>query len=247
VKGVILAAGTASRLRPLTDATPKCLLPLGGGTLLGRTLDNLAAAGIRNVVIVTGYLEDQIRRYVRDRGTGLRTEFISNPVYASTNNIYSLWLAREAVRESGLVLLDSDILFGPSVLPTLLGAGAPAALAVKTGIALGDEEIKVEADAGRRVLTIGKHVPPERAMGESIGIEAFTPAVMEALLDALERQVVAEGRVDIFYEAAFQDLIDRGGSILAVDIGEAPAVEIDTIEDFRRAERDVLPLLPESR
>lgn len=247
MKGVILAAGIASRLRPLTDATPKCLLPLGGGTLLGRTLDNLAAAGLREVVIVTGYLEDQIRGYVRDRGPGLRTEFITNPVYASTNNIYSLWLAREAVRDSGLVLLDSDILFDPSVLPKVLGAGAPAALAVKTGLELGEEEIKVEVDGAGRVRTIGKHVPPARAMGESIGIEVFAPAAMPALLAALEGKVVAEGRRDVFYEAAFQDMIDRGGEMLAVDIGGALAVEIDTIDDFRRAERDVLPLLPKSR
>jgi choline kinase len=247
VKGVILAAGLASRLRPLTDAAPKCLLPLGGGTLLGRTLDNLAAAGLNDVVIVTGYREDQIRAYVGGRGTGLRVEFITNPVFASTNNIYSLWLARDAVRESGLVLLDSDILFEPSVLPKVLGLGAPAALAVKAGGELGEEEIKVEVDGAGRVRTIGKHVPPSRAMGESIGIEAFAPAAMPALLAALEGKVVAEGRRDVFYEAAFQDMIDRGGEMRAVDIGESLAVEIDTVEDFRRAERDVLPLLPESR
>ncbi len=247
MKGVILAAGVASRLRPLTESPPKCLLPLGGGTLLGRPLDNLAAAGLREVVIVTGYLEDQLHRYVRGRATGLRCELISNPVYDTTNNIYSLWLARDAVRESGLVLLDSDILFDPSVLPAVLASGAPAALAVKCGLELGEEEIKVEVDGAGRVRTIGKHVPPARAMGESIGIEVFRPAAMPALLAALEGKVVGEGRRDVFYEAAFQDMIDRGGEMRAVDIGGALAVEIDTIDDFRRAERDVLPLLPESR
>jgi choline kinase len=247
MKGVILAAGIASRLRPLTDSTPKCLLPLGGGTLLGRTLDNLAAAGIRDVVIVTGYLEEQICGYVAAHHAGLRTTFIRNDVYASTNNIYSLWLAREEVRREGMVLLDSDILFDPSVIPAVLGANAPAGLAVKTGLELGEEEIKVEVDHRMHVRTIGKHVPPALAAGESIGIEVFSPAALDRLFAAMERKVVAEGQVNVFYEAAFQDMIDDGGTILAVDIGEALAVEIDTVEDFRRAERDVLPRLPRTR
>ncbi|MCX6560315.1 MAG: phosphocholine cytidylyltransferase family protein [Candidatus Aminicenantes bacterium] len=247
MKGVILAAGIASRLRPLTDATPKCLLPLGGSTLLGRTLDNLAAAGIRDIVIVTGYLEDQIRRYVGANHAGLKTTFIRNDVYASTNNIYSLWLAREAVRREGMVLLDSDILFDPSVLPAVLGADAPAGLAVKTGRELGEEEIKVEVDDLMHVRMIGKHVPPDLAAGESIGIEVFSPAAMERLFAAMERKVVAEGQVNVFYEAAFQAMIDAGGTIMAVDIGDALAIEIDTIDDFRRAERDILPQLPRTR
>ncbi len=243
MKAVILAAGVASRLRPWTDATPKCLLPLGGGTLLGRTLDALEAGGVRDVVLVTGYLEEQIRRYVAERSSGMRVAFVRNDVYASTNNIYSLWLARAAVLGGSMLLLDSDILFDPAIIPALLAADAPAGLAVKTGLELGEEEIKVEVDGARRILTIGKHVPPASAMGESIGIEVFRPPALAALFRSMERIVVGQGRRDVFYEAAFQDMIDDGGTILAVDIGQAAAMEIDTIEDFRRAERDVLPLL----
>ena len=247
MKAVILAAGVASRLRPWTDHTPKCLLPLGGGTLLGRTLDALEAGGVRDVVLVTGYLEDQVRRYVGERGSEMRAEFVRNDVYATTNNIYSLWLAGPSVLGGSMLLLDSDILFDPAVIPALLAAKAPAGLAVKTGLELGEEEIKVEVDAARRVRTIGKHVPPASAMGESIGIEVFRPRALTELFLSMERIVEGRGRRDVFYEAAFQDMIDRGETILAVDIGPAAAVEIDTIEDFRRAERDVLPLLPPPR
>ena len=247
MKGVILAAGVASRLHPFTRTRPKCLLPMGGSTLLGRTLDNLEAAGVRDIVIVTGYLEDQIRRYVGEGFSHLRVTFVTNEVYASTNNIYSLWLAKDEVVRDGMVLLDGDILFDHHILTALLESGHPDVLAVKTGSVLGEEEIKVEVDADRRVRTIGKHIPPGQAFGESIGIEVFSPSALAGLYRALENKVVHEGAVDVFYEAAFQDWIDDGGTITAVDIGARLAIEIDTIDDFRKAEKDVLPFLPKLR
>lgn len=247
MKGVILAAGVASRLHPFTLTRPKCLLPIGGSTLLGRTLDNLEAAGVRDVVIVTGYLEDQIRRYVGEGFPQLRVTFITNEVYASTNNIYSLWLAKDEVAGEGMVLLDGDILFDHHILTALLESGYPDVLAVKSGFLLRDEEMKVETDAAGRIVTISKDIAPARAVGESIGIEVFSPAVLPGLFDIIERKVVGEAAVDVYYEAAFQDWIDRGGTLRAVDIGDRLAMEIDTLDDFRTAERDVLPLLPPLR
>jgi choline kinase len=137
MKGVILAAGTASRLRPLTDNTPKCLLSIGGEAILGRTLDNLSAAGIDEIVIVTGYLAPLVRRYAAEKFPGLRLTFIHNDVYAATNNIYSLWLAKEEVFRSGMLLLDSDIIFDGKILEALLDSGHTDCLAVKTNIILG--------------------------------------------------------------------------------------------------------------
>jgi len=247
MKGVILAAGVASRLHPFTLTRPKCLLPIGGSTLLGRTLDNLEAAGVRDVVIVTGYLEDQIRRYIGEGFPQLRVTFITNEVYASTNNIYSLWLAKDEVAGEGMLLLDGDILFDHHILTALLESGYPDVLAVKSGFLLRDEEMKVETDAAGRIVTISKNIAPARAVGESIGIEVFSPAVLPGLFDIIERKVVGEAAVDVYYEAAFQDWIDRGGTLRAVDIGDRLAMEIDTVDDFRTAERDVLPLLPPLR
>lgn len=244
MKAVILAAGVASRLRPLTEATPKCLLPLGDSTFLGRILASLEADGVRDVVLVTGYLEDQIRAYVGDRFPGLRTVFITNPVYASTNNIYSFWLALDAVRGDGFFLLDGDILFDPGILPLLRRSAAPAALAVRTRGDWGDEEIKVELAAGRRIRRIGKHVLPALAFGESIGIEIFRPEAWPGLHGAMENKVVGEKAVNVYYEHAFQDWIDGGAAFEAVDIGTLAAAEIDTVEDYERAGRDILPLLP---
>jgi len=243
MKGVILAAGISSRLRPLTDTTPKCLLSIGGETILGRTLNNLTACGIHDVVIVGGFLEDQVRSYVSGHFPGLGVEFLTNDVYASTNNIYSLWLTKPAVLEHGMILLDSDILFEDHILQALLRSGYESCLAVNTDIRLGDEEIKVAVDRHNRIQAISKEVPPGQAIGESIGIELFAPSTLKTLFEILDRKIIQDKAVNEFYEAAFQEVVDRGGEIYAVDVGMYKAIEIDTVEDLLAAERDILPYL----
>jgi choline kinase len=247
MKGVILAAGISSRLRPLTDTTPKCLLSIGGETILGRTLNNLTACGIRDVVIVGGYLEDQLRSYVSGNFPGLGVKFLTNEVYASTNNIYSLWLTKPDVLEHGMILLDSDIIFEDRIIQALVRSGYDNCLAVNTKTRLGDEEIKVAVDRHNRIHVIGKEVPPGGAIGESIGIELFAPSMLKTLFDVLDRKIVHEKAVNEFYEAAFQEVINRGGEIYAVDVGMYKAIEIDTAEDLITAEKDILPYLPPSK
>lgn len=95
--GVILAAGMAKRLRPLTDNSPKCLLRVGERSLLQRTVDALIAGGIDELVVVTGYLRNLIEDFLKANYPQLKISFIDNPDYATTNNIYSLWLAIEIV------------------------------------------------------------------------------------------------------------------------------------------------------
>lgn len=98
MKAIILAAGIASRLRPLTDHKPKCLLEIRKQCLLGRAIDGLIFNGIREVIIVTGYLQEQIIGFVQGHYPDLKVEYIYNEKYASTNNIYSLWLAKDKIR-----------------------------------------------------------------------------------------------------------------------------------------------------
>ena len=90
MKGIILAAGIASRLRPITDNMPKCLLKIGDQLILERTLNNLLKNGIDDIVIVTGYLEESNKRILLKLNfPELKVEYITNEIYNSTNNIYS--------------------------------------------------------------------------------------------------------------------------------------------------------------
>jgi choline kinase len=240
---VILAAGVASRLRPLTDHTPKCLLRLGEKTILQRTVDNLLANGITEFVVVTGYLREQIEQFMREQWPELDVTFIHNPVYDSTNNIYSLWLTRDVMEGKDMLLLDSDILFDRRIVGALLASPHPNCIALNTDIEVGEEEIKVRLAADGRILDMNKIMPVEFAVGESIGIERFSADWVRHLFTVLERMITVEKRVNIFYEAAFEEVIAEGGKLFPVDISAWPCMELDTVEDFHAAERGILPAL----
>jgi len=234
MKAVILAAGIASRLRPLTDNTPKCLLKVGEKNILQLTIENLLANNINDLVIVTGYLEQQIKDFIAAVFPQLKVNYIYNDVYESTNNIYSLWLAKEALLGNEMLLLDSDIIFDSEIIATLLNSGYENCLALKRHN-VSDEEIKVKADSNGRVLEISKILPPSMAIGESIGIEKFGISSLYKLFEIIDRKVIEEKMHNIFYEVAFEEMIKEGGNIFIVDTTKYICMEIDTATDLQTA------------
>ena len=233
--GVILAAGMAKRLRPLTDERPKCLLKVGERTLLQRTVDGMIAAGIRELVVVTGYRANMIRDFLTEMYPKLTIHFIDNPDYAHNNNIFSLWLTRPYTDGRDFLLMDSDILCDPAIIPTVINVG-DSALALNRH-ELGEEEMKVVADGEGRITEISKTCRPEDAAGESVGIERMTADYSIALFRELEQMIEREGLIDIFYERAFERLIPQGHTFRIVDTTELFSIELDTPEDFENAQR----------
>lgn len=241
---VILAAGVASRLRPLTDDKPKCLLEVGGRTLLQRAVDALTTAGIDELVVVTGYRGEMIRRFLNEHYNlmplsflpsegRLTVHFVDNPDYATTNNIYSLWLTRPYVNGQDFLLLDSDILFDSAVVEKVLQADGTV-LALNRH-ELGEEEIKVIVDEEGKVVQLSKTCPIEKAIGESIGIEKITADYSLALFDELKLMINGEKLSNVFYELAFERLIPKGHRFGVVDTTEHFSMELDTPEDFETA------------
>lgn len=233
--GVILAAGMAKRLRPLTDERPKCLLSVGERTLLERTVDAQRAAGITEWVVVTGYRQEMIRSFLKEHYPQLVFHFIDNPDYAHNNNIFSLWLTRPYTDGKDFLLMDSDILFDPQILPRVLSEeGSVLAL---NRHELGEEEIKVIVDADNRVTEISKVCSISQAIGESVGVEKMTASYSTALFRELEQMIVHEGLIDIFYERAFERLIPQGHTFRIVDTTDLFSIELDTVEDFENAKK----------
>jgi choline kinase len=244
MRGIILAAGVASRLRPLTNTTPKCLLKVGGKTILEQTIEGLIQNGIRDIVIVTGYLADQIRLFMAGKFPDLQVTYVHNPQYETTNNIFSLWLTREHVLGHDMLLLDSDIVFDPRIIGLLVRSGHETCLAVRSDHKLGQEEIKVRVQSDGTIAAIGKEIEPREAIGESIGIELFGASFVRELFNILDRMIVTEQRVNIFYEVAFEEAVNLGLPIVPVDVGGFRCMEIDTAEDLERAALEVVPFLP---
>ena len=233
MKTVILAAGAGSRLKPLTDDTPKCLLKVGGKCILEMTVENLLATNNSDIIIVTGYLENKIREFLGKRFPQLKIAYINNSFYASTNNILSLWLAKDAVLGDDMMMMDSDIVFDKRIITKLQNSGYRNCLALKQHD-VHDEEIKVKTDPQGRVIEISKEVNLSEAAGESIGIEIFGKEALKELYFILDRKVVTEKEVNQFYEAAFQELSEN--DLYIVDTTEYFCMEIDTEEDLNTAQ-----------
>ena len=232
----------AKRLRPLTDTKPKCLLEVGGKTLLERTVRAMQQAGITEFVVVTGYRADQIRDFLtawssscaQQGGASTHFTFLHNADYEHNNNIYSLWMAGEVVRGRDFLLMDSDILCDPAAVVRIAQQAEPA-LALNRH-ECGEEEIKIIVDADNRITEINKTCNPALAIGESVGIEKMTAAYSTALYKELDKMIQDEGLVDVFYERCFERLIPQGHTFRVVDTTSYFSYELDTPEDFQKAQ-----------
>jgi choline kinase len=240
MRAIILAAGMASRLRPLTDNTPKCLLKIGERSLLQRSIDALTSNGIKEIVIVTGYLHNQIEDFVKQQYPSLDVTFIHNGVYDSTNNIYSLWLARPKADGEEILLLDSDLLYDPEIITRILNTKAENILTLIRHD-LGEEEMKIVTDGGSegKITEISKTCSPSDAIGESLGIEMMGKSYTSALYQELEPMMNQEHLENVFYEKAFERLIPKGHTFKVLDVTDLFSCELDTVEDFQNAKEKI--------
>lgn len=237
MKCVILAAGMAMRLRPLTTETPKCLLKVGGRSLLERSMDALIDCGCRDFVIVTGFKREKIEAFIRTRyGSTVNVAFIHNELYETTNNIYSLWLAIDGVGEEPILLLDSDLLYDSGIVKEMLDCREENALALIRHD-LSEEEMKVVVDEAMRITEINKTCDPKSAAGESLGIEKMGKPYVTALHAELGDMMQEESLRNVFYEKAFERLIAKGHSFTIKDVTNFRSMELDTVDDFKTAEK----------
>ena len=120
---IILSAGRGSRLLPLTEDLPKCLLPIGLTTVLGMQLDTLFNAGIEKVSVVTGFNAKMVEAEINARPSGPKVKIIYNPFYQVADNLASCWMARKEMKPDFL-LINGDTLFSPELLEKVLSAPA---------------------------------------------------------------------------------------------------------------------------
>lgn len=238
MQAVILAAGLAKRLKPLTNDIPKCLLDINGSNILNHIINNIVKVGVSDFIFVLGFKANMIEEYVKKNFEYIKSKFILNPDYPNNNNSYSLWLTKNEVKND-ILLLDSDIIFDKLILKKLLESGYHTCLALKNHIA-DEEQIKVLLDSNNRILKIGKDVDIKKSAGESIGIEKLSKEFLKEMYKILDRKILEENNVNEFYEVTFQELIDRNIDLFnmyAVDISEYECIEIDTLEDFNKAKK----------
>jgi len=242
MKAIILAAGIGRRLSPLTDRTPKCLLSVGGKSLLERMLSSLSEVGIEEAVLVIGHLKELIQERIGTTFSGLTVRYIENPAY-SRGSIRSLWHARGELRHDSLVM-DADVLFPTALLHRLLSASSASALCLDQAFTDSGEEMKLFAQADR-VVAISRKAPacPYDRVGEGVGFMKCAAPHGELLASLLE-EMLRNGA-----DGDYEDVIDRllrQVHVGWVAVNGLPWTEVDFPEDLRRAQEEILPRIEES-
>lgn len=236
VKAIILAAGNGSRLSPLTDNTPKCLLDISGSTILEYQLVMLAGCGIKEVVLVGGFCVEKLtefaRRYVTMHGLDIKLTVITNREYKKTNNLYSLWLAKDEMT-SDFIVLNADNVFARDTLIRVLDEQRfDVSLAIHRHDRYDNEDMKVRI-FGDRVVEISKQVDNHLADGESIGLRIFRNGGVTAFRQALDRAMMEDRMRNQYFVKAIGHLIETGCNVGYVDVSSNLYLELDFHEDLK--------------
>ena len=231
MQAVILVAGVGSRLGRLVNDKPKCLLDVGGITILDYQINQLInTINIKpsKIFVVGGYKFETLK-YLEDKKINL----IYNPKYQEYNNIYSFYLINEYVKED-FILLNGDTLFHPDILKNLGNIGKGTYFVVDNSKRLGEEEMKVLIKEGR-ILRFGKDIPLEYANGEYIGIAKFDIKDAWIIFNKI-KELIKQGITDIWYEIGINYVLNK---IIAKPIytNGLPWIEVDTPEDYKVAKQ----------
>ncbi|MEP7151520.1 MAG: phosphocholine cytidylyltransferase family protein [Nitrospira sp.] len=239
MRAVILAAGVGKRLWPVTQHKPKCLIEIGGQTLLSRYLEVLASLQIRDVTIVVGYKQEMIRAAVGTQHRGVSISYLVNEEF-HRGSISSLWIARSALSDD-VVIMDADVLFHREILRCLVASPFTNCLLMDDTVKQTGEECMVVV-AGGRVIALSKKLPERYDVaGEGVGFLKVRRADTAHVIGSL-KGYIDQGRWEMEYEDGllqyFQDV-----KVGHEKIGGLPWTEIDFPEDITRAEREILPRL----
>jgi HAD superfamily hydrolase (TIGR01450 family) len=234
MKAVILAAGIGSRLRPITDKKPKTLIEVNGKAMLGYILDALQDSSIKEIGVCTGYRESLIKEYCCSNYPQLSFSFFSNCEYAVTNNMYSLYLAKEFL-DDDFLLMNADLVFSKSIIERLM---MTTGTIVPVDVGLYDEEsMKVTLNDRGFISGISKKISRESCYGSSIDIYRISARHIITILEAMHQIIDIQMERNQWTEVMFDQLF-RNGLIEAMplDIKGEAWYEIDTYEDLSNAE-----------
>ena len=232
MKALILAAGYGSRLAPLTDTLPKSLVPVNGKPILFKQIDNLYDCGVNDITVISGYRANMLEAAVHDRFRDVK--IIESADYRETNNMYSAYLAREAMAGDDFLMMNADVFFDASVIEALLAFDAPDAIVTDIGFYL-EESMKVIEDGTGRLIHISKQIAPEEALGASIDVYKFSAEGGAAFFRKCAEYIEEKKELKLWSEVALDAILSE--VVFRACPLKGRWFEIDNHDDLAAAER----------
>ena len=234
MKAIIVAAGCARRMNPMTDRIPKCMIELNGKKIVEFQIEVLRSCGINEIVIITGHG----REYIKDF---LKQNFLEiyNPQYSKFGNLTSYASAYNQVY-GDFISLYSDIIFAPSLLTKLLKANGDICIALEQKVC-DEEDMKVNVK-NRKIVRFGKNIAPDDAFGEFIGIFKANMRGASLIRKELAKHI-NKNDLDHDFNIVFDNLIRQGEEITYCKINGELWVEIDCLDDLKFTKKEILPYL----
>ena len=230
---LLLAAGTGSRLFPLTKNSPKCLTLVNEISILDRLINNLKSQGFKRLIIVTGHKKEGIMSYLGNKTGDIHIEYVHSPLYKTTNNIYSLWMARHSIKEP-FVLFESDLVLNSNLLNDMVYPNRMAIARMQPWL----DGTTVSIDHANKVTQFqkGTNTPHTDTRYKTVNIYSFSLLAWQAVAEQLD-QHITEGNVNCYYETVFAEMVDNKSLIFdSINFDHHPWYEIDNAKDLARAE-----------
>ena len=203
MKALILAAGLGTRLAPITDDKPKSLVPVNGKPILFKQIENLLKNGITDITIVSGYKADILEKAVHELYPEIK--IIEDTDYATTNNMYSAYIARKAVENDSFLMMNADVFYDTSVITELLAYESDNAIVTDIGRYL-KESMKVVEKNGR-LVKISKTIMSEDSFGVSIDVYKLSKEGGKAFFDKCAEYIEEKKELKMWSEVALNDIL----------------------------------------
>jgi choline kinase len=232
VKATILAAGVGSRLRPLTDAMPKCMVPVAGRPILGWQIGAYLDAGVRDITVVAGYRAQDVVTYCGQFGRAVTV--VLNEAYDRTNNMVSLRLALRGREAEPVMIGNGDVVFDASIASAMVSDVRTNLIAVQPGQYI-EESMKVTIGDDGRIASLSKAIARESAFGVSIDLYRFSGDAISAICRAAD-DMIEKGHANLWTEVAI-DAVLPDVPVHPFDIGGRRWIEVDNHTDLADGER----------
>lgn len=230
MRAILISAGKGTRLYPLTKNTPKCLIQFGNGeTILENQINTLKKCGIKDISIITGYLTEQIEAKIKIY-KDLNIEVIYNPFYDETNNLYSLWMARNRLNED-VITINGDDIFTEEVIVKLREFTGDIVMCVSESNEYDEDDMKVVIEDGS-VIKVGKDLDINITSAESVGMIKMSARGANILKETLDMMVKSGEYRNDFYLKALQNIMDRKIQVDYVKIEQSQWQEMDFHADL---------------